>query len=68
MCVYCENLATIMTDFPHGRGMESECNRSAFAHIEKDTDTNKFYFNIDEGYIYSFAIEFCPKCGRKLDE
>lgn len=66
MCKYCENLGACMTERLSGFGIESENNRSVFAHVVKDPKTDRFYFEIDESCVYSFEIEFCPKCGRKL--
>ena len=66
MCKYCENMNSIMSDIETGYGLESATSSSVFAHISKNPNTNKFYFDFDEDYRACFEIEFCPKCGRKF--
>lgn len=66
MCNYCEKMGALMSDFPTGHGIESDRNRSVFAHIMRDPNTNKYYFEIDEDYSAYFEVYFCPMCGRKL--
>ena len=66
MCEYCENMKSIMSSLEYGYGIESENSRSVFAHIVRNPNTNKFYFEFDEDYKACFEINFCPKCGRKL--
>ena len=68
MCEYCENLSRLMTDYEYGYGIESEQSGSDFAHIARDPESNRFFFEIDNSVYYTYEIHFCPMCGRKLKE
>lgn len=61
-------MISCMSDLKYGNGIEATNNRSAFAHVAKDQDMNKFYFEINESCYLLFDIKYCPICGRKLTE
>ena len=66
MCKYCDCKEIPMLVSKYGEGIvESEYNRSVFAHILKTPD-DRYLFEVNENIIYSFEIEYCPMCGRKL--
>lgn len=64
-CPYCEDTTWCMSDLEYGKEIEAINSRSNFAHVARDPETDKFYFEIND---LLFEINFCPKCGRKLVE
>ena len=55
-CKYCENMKSMMSDFEYGYGIESVRNRSVFARVARDPETNLFYFEVDEDNSSCFNI------------